>query len=440
MASKQTIDSNFESLTPSSTLYINETVQGLWQKGKQVLHMGFGESRFDVHPRLQEALFQHANKKSYLPAQGVGELREVIANYYTQKLSSPFSASQVIVGPGSKALIYGLQLVLDADVFLPSPSWVSYAPQAQLLNRTYHYVPSNVANNYQLSIEKLNEQVERSTKSCKLLIINSPNNPTGDVLDEAFIKELADYCRERQILVISDEIYFEVCHGDIPHVSISRFYPEGTFVLGGLSKHLSIGGWRLGVAVLPENKLGKTVMQLMNVVASEIWSSVCAPVQYAAIEAYSLHQDIETYVADCTKIHGIRSRFIEQKLVSLGIHCTASKGAFYLMPNFDKWRDQLAKQNVHSSFDLAKHLLEKHQLASLPGSDFGLADSTLSLRLSTSYLDMEKDGDAKKIYKTYKRYSSTQERLADNQLMSQDLHPSTHATIDRFETFLSSIS
>jgi len=96
--------------------------------------MGFGESRFDVHPRLQESLARHANKKSYLPARGLPELIDAVAGYYSQKLSINFDSSQVLIGPGSKALIYGLQMVLDADVFLPGPSWVSYGPQAQLRN------------------------------------------------------------------------------------------------------------------------------------------------------------------------------------------------------------------------------------------------------------------------------------------------------------------
>ncbi|MFT6101365.1 MAG: aspartate/methionine/tyrosine aminotransferase, partial [Arenicella sp.] len=185
----------FEGLVPSSTLYINEAVNQLWRQGEQAFHMGFGESRFDVHPRLKSSLIDNANKKSYLPARGLPELIDSVASYYTSKLNTPFSPSQVIVGPGSKSLIFGLQMVMNADLFLPTPSWVSYAPQAQLLGNKVSYIPSSVEDNYQLDIDALDDLVKKSDNPCKLLIINSPNNPTGEVMSDDFLKKLADYCR-----------------------------------------------------------------------------------------------------------------------------------------------------------------------------------------------------------------------------------------------------
>ena len=128
-------------------------------------------------------------------------------------------------------------MVMDTDIFLPTPSWVSYGPQAQLLNNQFNYIPSRVEDNYCLDINALDVLVKASDNPCKMLIINSPNNPSGEVMTDSFLRELADYCRSNGIWVLSDEIYFQVCHGDIEHVSISKYYPEGTFVLGGLSKH-----------------------------------------------------------------------------------------------------------------------------------------------------------------------------------------------------------
>lgn len=422
----------FDGLVPSSTLYINETVNKLWQQGEQVFHMGFGESRFDVHPRLQKSLAQHANKKSYLPARGLPELIDVVAKYYSDKLTLNFSPSQVLIGPGSKALIYGLQMVLDADVFLPSPSWVSYGPQAQLLNKRYHYIPSKVEDNYQLDIDALDGLIKASDNPCKLLIINSPNNPTGEVMTPEFLQQLAQYCRDNNVWVLSDEIYFQVCHGDIPHVSIAKYYPEGTVVLGGLSKHLSIGGWRVGIALFPQSEFGKQLLKKMVVLASETWSGVSGPIQYAAIDAYAQIPNVEKYIADCRAIHGIRTRFIHKALCDLGIRCTAAQGGFYIAANFDQYRSGLAALGIKSSADLSAHLLNKYRIAALPGNDFGLDPQTLTLRLSTSYLDLETDSDPQRIYSLYNENSL-------EKYMSIEHHPVTHAAIAAFARFTSSI-
>ena len=423
----------FEGLVPSSTLFINETVNDLWQQGEQAFHMGFGESRFDVHPRLKASLIDNANKKSYLPARGLPQLIDRVADYYSAKLEIPFSSSQVIVGPGSKSLIYGLQMILNADLFLPTPSWVSYAPQAQLLGNKVSYVPSAVDDNYQLDIDALDALVKNSDNPRKLLIINSPNNPTGAVMSDAFIKQLADYCRANDIWVLSDEIYFQVCHGEVEHVSIAKYYPEGTFVFGGLSKHLSVGGWRVGVALFPDTELGKQLLEKMVVFASETWSGVSAPIQYAAIEAYQQHDDVEQYVVDCCAIHGIRTGFIRKELVKLGVRCTSAQGGFYIAANFDSFSDGLSKLGINTAAQLARHLLDEYHIATLPGSDFGIPEHTQTLRLSTSYLDMETEFDSQRLYDLYNG------GLGSKSLMGIDNHPVTHGALSAFAQFIKTI-
>jgi len=420
----------FNGLKPSSTLYINEAVNKLWQQGEQVFHMGFGESRFNVCPQLQEALTQNADKKSYLPARGLPELTEAIANYYSNKLASNFSSSQVIVGPGSKSIIYALQMVLDADLFLPTPSWVSYAPQATLLGARHHYIPSSVEDDYQIEITELDKLIKASSNPNKVLVINSPNNPTGQMLSDSLLQKLAEYCRANGVLVLSDEIYFQVNTGAVEHVSISKYYPEGTFVLGGLSKHFSIGGWRLGVALLPDTEFGRNLMNKLVVFASETWSGVSAPIQYAAITAYSLQPEIETYVATCRNIHGIRSRYCRQALSEMGIKCSRAEGAFYIAANFDDFRTSLHAMNIRTSSELANFLLSNYRIASLPGSDFGIPETTLTLRLSTSYLDMETSADAQRIFNLYQGGTNEQE------LMSAQNHPVTNKALAAFSKLL----
>jgi len=411
---------------------MNESVIRLWERGERVLHMGFGESRFAVHPKLRAALNDGAAWKSYLPARGLPNLREAVAEYYTDKLALKISPQQVIIGPGSKSLIYALQLALDTDLYLPTPSWVSYASQAQLLGRSVFYIPSNVADGHRLDLEELDKLIGAAGNTQKLLIINSPNNPTGQMLDEQFLKELAEFCRKENVLVLSDEIYFLVRHGGVEHCSIAKFYPEGTFIVGGLSKHLSIGGWRLGVAIVPDTRYGEQIMTALDVIASETWSSTASPVQVAALTAYSGDPEIEAYIERCSDIHGIRTGFIRERLSALGIHCTDPQGAFYVTANFDHISAELELSDIRNSSELAKHLLERQSIATLSADSFGIPEKTLSLRLATSYLDMEKDSDSERLLELYAADAG------EGEFMSKVHHPNTHAAIEGFADFIDS--
>lgn len=425
-----------EHLVPSPTLHINERVKEMWAAGQDVFHLGFGESRFPVHPKLRAALAENAHRKSYLAGQGLAELRQAIARFYTARLDLPGPAidpRQVIVGPGSKALIYALLLALDGQLFLPTPSWVSYLPQARLAMKAVHQIPASPADGYALTVENLAATVAASGASTKVLIINSPNNPTGRMFDADFLHELAVYCRSEGIIVISDEIYALVPHGGNKHVSIAHFYPEGTVVLGGLSKHLSLGGWRLGIGIVPNHAGGKQLMSALYSIASEIWSTPAAPVQYAAVLAYGEDEEISAYVDECTRIHTVRTEHLWAWLTELGIDCPQPQGGFYLFPNFDRWREPLARKGVHTSDDLATHLLETYQLATLPGTAFGAPAQDLSLRLSTSYLDMESDAQADALLAAFRADP------APSTFMDAP-HPAMAEAIDRFRRFVSDCS
>lgn len=360
-------------------------------------------------------------------------LTDAVARYYSDKLSCDFKSNQVIIGPGSKAIIYGLQMALEADVFLTTPSWVSYGPQAELLGRKYHYIPSDPEQDYEFDFAAFDKLVKQSDNPCKLLIINSPNNPTGQVFTESFLMELAAYCRSNNIWVLSDEIYFEVCYANAPHMSIAKYYPEGTFVLGGLSKHLSIGGWRLGVGLMPDTEQGSEILSKLCVIASEIWSGVSAPVQYAALEAYSLDPDIEKYVEECRSIHGVRTRYFNQALREMGVRCTRAEGGFYITANFDDFAAGMSKLGIHNSAHLAAHLLDNYSIATLPGKDFGIPEKTHSLRLSTSYLDIETEFDAGRLLSLYRS------GVGVKTFMSEQHHPNTHAAIEAFSRFINTI-
>jgi aspartate/methionine/tyrosine aminotransferase len=378
----------------SATLSMNEQVRAMWDAGRDVYHLGFGESRFPVHPKLAEALQANVQRRSYLPALGIPPLREAIAHFYRRKFGLPVDPDQVAIGPGSKALLYALVMALGEEVILSYPGWVSYGPQAHILGKPVVWTPLQPEQGYQLDVETLRRAMDEEREELgnpELLIVNSPHNPTGTMQTPERVQALAGLAREEGLMVLSDEIYALVTHGQVAHVSIARHYPEGTVVLGGLSKHLSLGGWRLGVAILPAGRTGQALRRALQNIAGSIWSCVAAPVQYAALAAYEADPEIDAYVELCADMHTIRTRYLYRQLVEAGIACVEPAGAFYLYPSFDRWRDVLATRGIHTSGDLAAHLLDEHNLATLPGSAFSSPPGHLCLRLSSSYVDAGTD-------------------------------------------------
>jgi aspartate/methionine/tyrosine aminotransferase len=318
------------------------------------------------------------------------ELRQNIAEYYRQKFQIDTTADRVITGTGSKSLLFAAVQALEGDMLLPSPSWVSYDTQAYLTNKAVSWIPTHLQDNYCLTAEGLVtglKTAKAAGQSPSILVLNTPNNPSGVMYPPDLLAELAKVARAEGLVIISDEIYALTAYGDIPHASIAHYYPEGTIVTGGLSKHLSLGGWRFGLAVLPGSKFGEQLYRYMSAVASNIWTTVAAPVQYAAIVAYSNDPDIDAYVDTCTTIHGYVTGHLHQIMQSLDVPCPKPSGGFYLYPSFVPWREALIqKHNVHNSQDLAHFLLDEERIASLPGSTFGANPQDLTLRLSTSYL------------------------------------------------------
>ncbi len=430
---ENTISAKFSTLEASATLKTNEHVDRLMASGQEVFHLAFGESRFPVHPKLLEALKDNAHQTHYLPSQGLPALRKAIARFYSNDLDLNISDSQVIVGPGSKSLIFALQMALDGELLLPTPSWVSYSPQAHMLAKPVRYVPSSLNDGYKLDIERLEKTIGESQYTTKILLINSPNNPSGCMYESSFFEQLAEVCRKHKIIVISDEIYGLVAHGEHKHISIANYYPEASIILGGISKHLSLGGWRLGCAVVPNTALGEQLMDALTTIASEIWSSPSAPIQFAACTAYDESPEILSYIEECTILHTIRTQHLYRSLSALGIRCTHPNGGFYFVASFDRWRQQLASNGVCNSDDLADHLLENYALATLSGAVFGIPGDDLSLRLASSKLDLETDAQAAALLIAY-RSGMNPSALVER------YHPRMDEAISRFSRFVQDMS
>lgn len=378
-----------QQFAPSATLAMNEAVAQRRVAGRATIHLGFGEATFPLHPLLQSALADAATHTGYAPVAGIAALRQAIAEYLSRTRGLNYSSDNIIVAPGSKPLLYALLHILEGDVLLPVPSWVSYAPQARLAGRRVIDVATDPHDSHRLTPQALTEALAGACKegaNPRILIVNSPSNPTGSMFERADVEAYTAWARKEGITVISDEIYAELAHGWREHVSPARFYAEGCIVTGGLSKAFSAGGWRLGYAALPPTPAGKQAVTALRTLASEIWSAASTPVQEAGIVAYMPNAELETYVQRSASVHGYVTGQLYTTLTHLGVQCPRPAGAFYLYPDFAPWRAVLNEKGIHSSQELAHYLLDEWDIATLPGIVFGEEPESLRLRLATSML------------------------------------------------------
>lgn len=376
-------------MVTSPTLAMNEAVARRRAEGKETIHLGFGEATFPLHPALRLALAEAIESTGYAPVAGVLKLRQAIAGYIQRARGVSCTAEQVVVGPGSKPLIYALLHVLDGDVLVPRPSWVSYDPQARLARRQVIPVATDPTDHHRLTPTALMDALTAARDlgaKPRILIVNSPSNPTGSMFAEEDVAAMGAWAREMGVTIISDEIYAELEHGWRSHISPARFYPEGTIITGGLSKAFSAGGWRLGYAILPPGERGAQLGKALRAMASEIWSAAATPIEEAAIAAFTPNADLETYVRRAARLHGYVTHELYRALSELGIICPRPAGAFYLYPDFAPWRDSLAQLGVTTSLQLAQYLLDEWDIATLPGVAFGEEPGALRLRLATSML------------------------------------------------------
>jgi len=415
----------------SATLAVNDRVKELWAAGQNVYHLAFGESRFPVHPRVADALIRNVQKRSYLPAAGIPELRKAIAEHYRRLYGLDVAPDQVVTGPGSKSLIFACLQTLGEEIIIPQPSWVTYAPQVHLIGKPVTWLPTYPEDHYRVGIDVLQAALQASHHDMgnpEVLILNNPGNPTGTMRSPEQNKQLAAFCREQELMVISDEIYARTTFSNVPFVSFGKYYKEGTIVMGGLSKDLSLGGWRMGVAIVPPTKGGRALAKALTNIATNVWSCVSAPVQYAALVAYSGDPDIEGYVALCSRMHSIRTRFLYELMVRLGVPCVEPSGAFYIFPCFAEWSDALRARGIRNDEELAMHLLEKYEIATLPGSSFN-AVREFCLRVSSSFIDLATDEQADALVAAF-RADPDPERFIKNH------HPRLQKVAERFEDFM----
>ena len=367
------IKNKIKNLDLSATLKINEISKNLENDGKEVIRFGFGQSPFQVPDQVVEELKKNAHQKSYLPTQGLHELREVIAKYESKKKNNNFTPNQIIVGPGSKELMFLLHISFDGEIILPTPSWVSYQPQSIIADNKFHWIKTTSENNWHPTAENIENLILKDKEKNYLLFLNSPNNPSGQVCKN--LREISEIVKKYNIIVLSDEIYSELTF-DENYDSISNYCSDKVIVSSGLSKWCGAGGWRLGYFVIP-NKLNH-LKNSIKVLASETFSAVSAPIQYAAISAFNI--DHSDYIRKSKVILKGIGEYVYRNLKSNNVVMNKPMGGFYLMPEF-------LNKNFKTSADMCTDLLNKKSVAILPGFDFGFPKDKMITRLSYTDFD-----------------------------------------------------
>ncbi len=373
------LDPRVRGLGPSPTVALNERCRALRLAGREIFELGFGESPFPVPPPVVQALRDHAERRDYLPVRGLPALREAVADHQRCTHGTRCSADDVLIGPGSKQLMFLLQVAYDGELVVPTPAWVSYAPQARIAGRQLRFLHSHAAHGWRLTPDQLEELCRGDPARPRLLVLNYPSNPTGRSYGADELEALAAVARRYRVIVLSDEIYGELHHRGA-HVSIERFYPDGTIVSSGLSKWCGAGGWRLGSFVFPSSL--RWLLQAMEAIASETYTSTSAPIQYAAITAFRGGPEIAEYLWRARKILAALGSLLLEALRATAAHVEAPDGAFYLFPDFGPLAERLGERGITTSAALCERLLEETGVAMLPGSAFGRPPAELTARLA----------------------------------------------------------
>ena len=375
---------NVRGLPQSATLAINEKSNELRKQGRHIYKLGLGQSPFPVPQPVVDELKVNAHQKDYLPVKGLPQLREAVAEYYCRTQGVCSTPDEVLIGPGSKELMFLLQYVYYGDLVIPTPSWVSYAPQAQIIGRHVRWIKTHRENKWRLTAEELEAHCSNDHDKPRIVILNYPSNPVGSTYNEDELKEIAQVAKEHKIILLSDEIYGELNHHG-EHISIARFYPEGTIISGGLSKWCGAGGWRLGTFTFPEPL--KWLLESLSVMASETFTSTSAPIQYAAVRAFKRGNEIEKYLWRCRWILDKIGKKISDKLNESGVYTPNPDGAFYCFPDFSDLKYSLMEKGIKTSVEMCSKLLEETGVAILPGEAFGRPAEELTARIA--YVDFD---------------------------------------------------
>lgn len=370
-------------LTPSTTLAITAKAKELKEQGVDVIGLGAGEPDYNTPQHILDAAARSMNEghTKYTPSAGLPALKKAIIEKFERDQGLSYKLNEIIVANGAKHALYTLfQVLLNEgdEVIIPTPYWVSYPEQVKLAGGVPVYVGGLESQQFKVTPQQLETVITEKTKA---IIINSPSNPTGIIYTAEELQELGKLCLEKNILIVSDEIYEKLIYGDHKHVSIAQLSPElkeQTIVINGVSKSHSMTGWRIGYAAG-----NRAIIEAMTNLASHSTSNPTTTAQYASIAAYNGPQEP---VEEMRQAFEHRLEVIYDKLVSIpGFTCVKPQGAFYLYPNAKGAAEITGYPNVDA---FVEALLVEAKVAVIPGSGFGTPDN-IRLSYATSLNQLE---------------------------------------------------
>jgi len=366
-------------VTPSLTLAISAKAKAMKAQGIDVCSFSAGEPDFDTPEHIKEAAKKALDlgKTKYGPAAGEPLLREAIAAKLNRDNNLNYSADNIIITNGGKHSLFNLMLALiepNDEVIIPAPYWLSYPEMVKLAGGNPVIIPTSADNDYKITPERLDRAI---TPNTKLFVLNSPSNPTGSVYTPDEIRALAKIIVERDLLVVSDEIYEKIIYDDARHLSIGAVNSdvfERTIISNGFAKSYSMTGWRIGyIAAALE------IVKAMTKIQSHSTSNVCTFAQYGAIAAVNGSQDC---------VEQMRLAFAQRRQIMYDaisaidrLSCRQPKGAFYLFVDIS--------QTGLDSLQFCNNLLESQQVAAIPGIAFG-ADKCIRLSYATDLTSIKK--------------------------------------------------
>jgi aspartate aminotransferase len=369
-------------ITPSLTLAIDSKAKAMKREGIDVLSFSVGEPDFDtpVHIRAAAEAALEQGKTRYGPVAGEPKLREAIAQKLQRDNGLCYGADNIIVTNGGKQSLYNVIMALvdpGDEVIIPAPYWLSYPEMVKLANGTPVIVNTTIENDFKITPEQLRQAI---TPKTKILIFNSPSNPTGIVYTPDEVRALAQVVVEHDIWVVADEIYEKILYDGAEHLSIGAASPEAfekTIVSSGFAKTYAMTGWRVGFLAAP-----LPLIKAVSTIQGHSTSNVCTFAQYGAIAAYEGSQDC---VKEMVQAFAERRRVILECADAIpGFTCAKPNGAFYLFANISKLGIK--------SLDFCSALLDSHQVAVVPGIAFG-ADDCIRISYATDIDSIRKGFD-----------------------------------------------
>lgn len=388
-----TISERVKNINPSQTLAITAQALKMKREGKKVISFAAGEPDFDTPENIREEAISAIREgfSHYTASSGIIELKEAVIEKLKKDNRVEYKPSEIIISTGAKQCLFNTILTIcdpGDEVLLPTPCWVSYTEQIKFAGAVPIFINTYQEEDFKLSASQVEEKI---TSRTKLLILNSPNNPTGAVYEPEELKRIAQLLTKYNIYCICDEIYEKLIYDNAKHLSMASLsdeIKERIITINGVSKSYAMTGWRIGYAAGPEE-----IIKGMSKIQGHSTSNPNSIAQKASVEALNGKQDA---IEEMRKAFDGRRKYMVKRLNEIeGISCLTPAGAFYAFPNVSKILERGIEYNgkkISNSFGLSNFILKEAEVALIPGSAFE-AEGYLRLSYTASLEDIKEGSD-----------------------------------------------